>query len=361
MLVELKVYIKKLIVRILIDIGHPAHVHYFKNFYKLMSEKGPEFLITARKKEVSHDLLKSYGIPFIDRGTGSNSMVGKFGYLPKANWILFKEALRFKPDLFMSFSSPYAAQVSSILRKPHIAFDDTEHARLGRMMYRPFTDMVLSPESYNGELSKKQTLFNGYMELLYLHPNHFTPDVSILKLLGVERGEKFVLLRFVSWQATHDAGHSGVSLENKRKAVEEFSKYSRVFISSEAELPEDLEPYRISIPPAKMHDVLNYASLFFGESATMASESAVLGTTAIYLDNDGRGYTDDLEKSYDLVHNFIESNDDQGKAIQKGIELLQNSNLKQETMVKRNQMLEEKIDVTQYLIELIERKFENLL
>lgn len=347
--------------KILIDIGHPAHVHYFKNFYKLMSEKGHEFLITARKKEVSHELLNSYGIPFIDRGTGSNSMAGKFGYLPKANWILFKQALRFKPDLFMSFSSPYAAQVSSLLRKPHIAFDDTEHARLGRMLYRPFTDVVLSPKSYKGEISKNQTLFNGYMELLYLHPNHFTPDESVLKLLGVNEEEKFVLLRFVSWQATHDAGHSGVSLENKRKVIQEFSNHARVFISSEAELPEDLKPYQISIPPDRMHDVLNYATLFFGESATMASESAVLGTPAIYLDNDGRGYTDDLEKSYGLVNNFTESNEDQERAIRKGVELLQNPNLKQETMIKRNMMLEEKIDVTQYLIEFIERKFENML
>lgn len=319
-----------------------------------MSEKGHEFLITARKKEVSHDLLQSYGIPFVDRGTGSNSMSGKLGYLPKANWILLKQALRFKPDLLMSFSSPYAAQVSSLLRKPHIAFDDTEHARLGRMMYRPFTDVVLSPDSYKGDISKKQKLFNGYMELLYLHPNHFTPDESVLELLGVGEGEKFVLLRFVSWQATHDAGHSGVSLENKRKAVEEFSKYARVFISSEAELPEDLEPYKISIPPAKMHDVLNYASLFYGESATMASESAVLGTPAIYLDNDGRGYTDDLEKRYGLVHNFSESTADQQKSIEKGIGLLQNDELAEKASQQRNKLLDEKIDVTDYLINYVE-------
>ena len=31
-----------------------------------------------------------------------------------------------------------------------------------------------------------------------------------------------------------------------------------------------------TIPPEKMHDALANASLFFGESATMASESAVL-------------------------------------------------------------------------------------
>jgi predicted glycosyltransferase len=337
--------------KIFIDIGHPAHVHYFKNLYRIMTKKGHEFLITARKKEVSHELLKSYGIPFFDRGSGSNSMIGKFGYLPKANWLLFKQALKFKPDLFMSFSSPYAAQVSSLFRKPHIAFDDTEHAWLGRLMYRPFTDLVLSPDSYNGTISKKQKLFNGYMELLYLHPNHFTPDETILDLLSVKKGEKYVLLRFVSWKATHDAGHNGMSLDNKRKAVQEFSKYAKVFISSEAELPEDLESYRITIPPAKMHDLLNYSLLFFGESGTMASESAMLGTHAIFLNDSTLGYLDDLEKRYDLINNFTESIEDQERAIRKGVELLQDPNLKQQTLVKRYRMLEEKIDVTNFLVE----------
>jgi uncharacterized protein len=149
-------------------------------------------------------------------------------------------------------------------------------------------------------------------------------------------------------------------MENKRVAVKEFSKHGRVFISSEEKLPEDLQPYQISIPPAKMHDVLNYATLFFGESATMASESAVLGTPAIYLDNEGRGYTDDLEKSYGLVHNFTESPDDQEKAIKKGIDLLQETNLKEISKNKREKLLSEKIDVTEYLINTVTSFMENV-
>lgn len=341
--------------RILIDIGHPAHVHYFKNFYYLMSDRGHKILITARKKEVSHDLLNSNNLPFIDRGTGSNSMIGKLGYLPKANFILLKEAIKFKPDVFLSFSSPYAAQVSFLLNKPHIAFDDTEHAKLGRMMYRPFTNTVLSPESYNGKLSPKQKLFNGYLELMYLHPSYFTPDETVLDIIGVKREEKFVLLRFVSWKATHDAGHTGVSLENKRKAVQQFSKYARVFISSEGELPEDLESFRISIPPNKMHDVLNFASLFYGESGTMASESAMLGTNAIFLNNSTLGYLDDLEKRYGLVHNFTESLDDQQKSINKGIELLSNEECIKEALLQRDRLLNEKIDVTAFLVDYVEK------
>lgn len=318
-----------------------------------MSEKGHEFMVTARKKEVSQVLLNSYKIPFTDRGSGSNSILGKLLYLPKANMLLYKHAKKFRPDLFLSFASPYAAQVSSILKIPHIALDDTEHARLGQIMYRPFTEIILSPNCYRGKIARNQQLFNGYMELSYLHPKYFKPDQSIRKLLGVSEDEKFVLLRFVSWQATHDAGHSGISLKNKRRAVEEFSKYAKVFISSETELPDDLEQYRISIPPVRMHDVLSFATLFFGESATMASESAVLGTPAIYLDNDGRGYTDDLEKSYGLVHNFTESPNDQKESIEIGLLLLKDELLAKKSSLQRTRLLKDKIDVTDFLVNFV--------
>jgi predicted glycosyltransferase len=36
---------------ILIDIGHPAHVHLFKNFAWIMQKKGHKTLFTAREKE----------------------------------------------------------------------------------------------------------------------------------------------------------------------------------------------------------------------------------------------------------------------------------------------------------------------
>jgi predicted glycosyltransferase len=340
--------------RIFIDIGHPAHVHYFKNFYQIMSEKGHDFLITARQKEVSHELLEAYHIPYKTRGKGSNQFLGKILYLPKADLFLLKEALRFKPDIFLSFASPYAAQVSAILRKPHIAFDDTEHAKLGQLFYRPFTKLILSPRAYMGKRSAKQKFFNGYMELCYLHPNYFTPNESVLNLLSIDKNERYTVLRFVSWNANHDTGHSGISLENKRKAVQEFLKFGRVFISSEGKLPKDLEAYQISVPPARMHDVLNYATLFYGESATMASESAMLGTPGIYLDNAGRGYTNDLEKNYGLVYNFNESEEDQISSIQKGVELLQNENLKEKSKLKREQLLKDKIDVTSFMVELVE-------
>lgn len=47
---------------------------------------------------------------------------------------------------------------------------------------------------------------------------------------GSKKDEPFILLLFSSWQATHDAGHSGINLENYRRAVKKFSKFATVYI-----------------------------------------------------------------------------------------------------------------------------------
>ena len=67
--------------KILFDLGHPAHVHYFKNLIKLLEQNGNQVLIIARQKDVTHNLLKHYNIPFISRGKGAKSLSGKLLYL----------------------------------------------------------------------------------------------------------------------------------------------------------------------------------------------------------------------------------------------------------------------------------------
>jgi len=342
--------------KILIDIGHPAHVHYFKNFIKIMKERRHSFLITARDKEISQHLLNAYDIDYVSRGKGGSSFIDKALYLFKGDLILFKQAIRFKPDIFMSFASPYAAQVSKLLGKPHIAFDDTEHAKIEHFMYKPFTNVILNPECFNKNMGSKQIHFNGYMELCYLHPNYFQPNPSILDLLGVRENEKYMIMRFVSWNASHDIGHSGLTLEMKRKAVKELSKYAKVFISSEGEMPEDLQQYQIKIPPERMHDALAFATLFVGEGATMASECACMGTPAIYVNSLDVGYCTEEENLYNLIYGFRNS----AGVLEKAMELLNKPDLRTEWQNRRQKMLSDKMDVTAFTVWFVENYPESV-
>jgi hypothetical protein len=54
--------------RILVDIGHPAHVHFSKRLVREMLKKWHEFLVTAEDKGLSLRLLDAYGLKYVRVG-----------------------------------------------------------------------------------------------------------------------------------------------------------------------------------------------------------------------------------------------------------------------------------------------------
>ena len=150
--------------KILIDIGHPAHVHYFKNFIWEMEKKGHEFLITARNRGIIFDLLKTYNFDYIDRGSGSTNMLGKILYMPKAKLIIYKIAKKFNPDLFLSTRSIYVSHISKLLGKRCIAFGDTEFIpKIEEILSGMFTDVICTPSCFEKDLGRKHIKFNAQL------------------------------------------------------------------------------------------------------------------------------------------------------------------------------------------------------
>lgn len=339
--------------KILIDIGHPAHVHLFKNFAIEMGKKGHDILFTCRDKEFEILLLRFYNLKYVSFGRKYNSTLGKLWGMLKFDIRELVVSLKFKPDLFLSHGSPYAAHASFILRKPHISMEDTFNFEQIRL-YKPFTKFILTSDYDHPLKSDKVVKYPGYHELAYLHPKRFEPDKSILNELGVKENEKYVILRFVSWNASHDIGHKGVSDSNKVAVVNAFSKHAKIFITSEGALPIELERFRFKLSPIRMHHAMAFASLVYGESATMVAEGAMLGVPGIYLDDTGRYYTRELESRFNLVYNYTESEEDQIKSIEKGVEILSEKNIKEAWLEKRDNMLNCKTDTTDFLVSFIE-------
>ncbi len=204
--------------RILIDIGHPAHVHYYRNFIKIMEGKGHEFFIIARNRSVIFSLLDNYGISYISRGKGKKSIFGKTFYaIYSIGFILFY-ALKFKPDLLLSQGGMYTSPVAWLVGVPGLSTEDTENATMSHKISGLFKAYFLSPSCFDKDLGQRHIKFDSYQELFYLHPNYFVPDNSVLKDLGVKKNERYVIVRFVDWNAHHDVGHKGISNENKIKS-----------------------------------------------------------------------------------------------------------------------------------------------
>ena len=340
--------------RILVDIGHPAHIHYFKNCARILSEKGYEFLFVVRERDSTIELIQSTGFNFVSRGKGKKGLLNKLIGIPQIDYKLIKIARKFHPDMFLSFSSPYAAHVATLMRKPHIAFDDTEHAKFEHWMCRPFTDVVLSPSCYNAKLWKNQLLFDSFMELCYLHPNYFQPDKTVLERIGVKEGEKYCVLRLISWDANHDVGQHGLNYQDKLRLVDELSKVCRVFISSEEKLDDTLQKYQLKIHPKDLHSILKYASLYVGEGGTTASESVVLGTPAIYINSLNAGLFDEEQKRGLLFH--ISSLDD---ILKTSCMILTDENFQKSFKQNWEKLLAEKIDPTALLVWFVENYSES--
>lgn len=339
--------------KILFDMGHPADVHLFKHLIWNLERDNHAILICVREREhIVGDLLGKYGFQYVPLESNARGLFRKAITMIKNDYKLFKIAKEFDPDLFVSLSSPYAAHISAITGKHSVTFADTDTATLILALTVPFTDTIITPEGFMRDLGKKQIRIKGYKELAYLHPSRFEPDSAVLDLLGVSKDEKYVVLRFSAFDASHDIGVSGFTIDTKRRLVKALEPYARVFISSEVVLPADLERYALKIPSHKMHDVLYYASLLVGDSGTMTAEAAVLGTPAIVFHPlaSKLNYLVEFEKNYQLIYNIT----DQSSVIQNAVELIQSQNIKREWDRKRRQLLNDKIDVTSFLTWFIE-------
>ena len=336
--------------RILFDIGHPAHVHHFKNVINELIGKKHKVLVLSRDKDVTIKLLDAYQIDYLVIGKNHKNLLKKILNQFIRNLKTLRICVKFKPELVIGRASPNLAFASFVLSIPFISFTDTEHAKINYVTCFPFAKQIITPSCFRKDIGKKHLKIDSYFELTYLHPNYFSQKSSIFDFLEVKKDEKYIIMRFVSWAASHDRGHSGLSLEMKKKAVKELSKYARVFISSEGGLPADLKKYKIKIPPERMHDALAFATLFVGEGATMASECAMLGTPAIYINSLEVGYCTEEEKKYNLVYNFRKSEG----VLEKAIDLLNTPNLKQVWQERRQRMLSDKIDVTAFMVWFVE-------
>ncbi len=291
--------------RVIFDIGHPAHVHLFKHLARLLLKNGDEVLFTARDKEFELTLLKAEGFPYVNFGKHYRSLPGKLWGLLRYDLAMFRTGLRFKPDLFISHGTPYAAHAAFLLGAKNLAIEDTGNMEQV-MLYRPFTDAILTPTEIRKDLGPKQIRYNSHHEIAYLHPDFFRPNPSIRTLLGVQEDEPYAVIRFISWNASHDVGHKGMTPDDKVQLVKKLAERMRVFITSERGVTDELKPYCLTLPPDKFHDVINYASIVVSEGTTTAIEAGVLGTPCIYISTVVSATCIELEQ-YGLVFNTLES------------------------------------------------------
>jgi uncharacterized protein len=341
--------------KVLFAIGHPADIHFFRHSIEELNSRGHQIDVIVREKEITDALLEKFCINHRIVTSHKKGIAGKVVDF-SARWIKNYRVLKsLKPDIAIGVGDFCLAQIGKLLKYPTIVFTDIEHVKFDPILTFPFADCVLTPASYTRDIGRKQIRLQGYKELAYLYRARFKPDAAVLNQLGLVEGQKYIIVRFVSHSAVHDIGIRKTDWQTKAAIINEFNKHAKVHISSEDPLPTELIQYKIPISPEKIHHAMYYADLLYGESSTMAAESACLGTPAIFVDDNGRGYTDELDKKYGLVFNYPVTPQGLRMSVRKGIEIIQQQGMRGAWRIKRDRMLEDKIDVTAFLVWLIEK------
>jgi len=338
--------------KVMIGIAHPKQVHFWKNIIHNLTNDGYEVKIVAWKKDITLYLLNVYGLTYEIIGKNYKGLMRKMYGLLESDFKAFKVARRFKPDILLA-GSPALAHVSLLLRKPYIYFIDTEHAGMAYRLTYLFADVICTPSCFKKKInSKNWIMFDGYQELAYLHPNYFKPDPSVLDDLGLSKHDKFIIIRLISWGAVHDVGQQGIGAKMRAQYISKLEQYGRVFISSEGKLGNEFEEYALRIVPEKFHSLLYYAQLYIGEGGSTATEAAILGTPSVFVSSltGTMGNFEELEERYGLVYAF----QDPHVALEKALELLEDTNLKVKWQKRKEKLINEKIDVTKFITEFIE-------
>ena len=341
---------------ILFEINHPGQVHLLRNIYTCLKERGHSIVVFAKDDTIITYLLNCYSIPFRNLGKKGNGTIGKFIKQFKFDFIIWKHVVRTKTQIGLgsSISNDHVSFISH-MKSIHPSDDDFDVVPFITKYSYPFSDLILTPDCLKHSKFQNKTIrYSGYHELAYLHPKRFNPELEVIKKIGLNESDRFFVIRFNAFKAHHDLNVKGLSYDQKKCLIGFLSKRGKVFITTEGEIEPEFKEFKLNIPLDKVHSLLYYATMFLGDSQTMTSEAAVLGTPAIRCNSlvGSISYLEEEEKKYGLTYGFMP--EDFRELLNKVNDLLNMDNLKEEWETRRQKMLSDKIDVTAFIVWFVE-------
>ncbi len=339
-------------------VSHPAHFHMFRYTIANLQRDGHQVVLVIRPKDVLEKLCQNAGMPYVKVGNRPKrfGMIGLGVSLIGKTIATWKIVRREHPDMLVG-SDGVLAVVGRLMQKPAFECyeDDAEAIALYAKMFFPLYSDLIGPDCCSAwKWENKKTSYKSYHELGYLHPNQFAPDKSKVEQYGIDTNKPYFLIRFAQLTAHHDVKIHGINVGIAERIVELLKPHGTVYVSSERPLEPQFERYRIKIDPLDMHHVMAFASLYIGDSQTMAAEAGVLGVPFVrFNDFVGRlSYLNQLENDYGL--GFGHKTDDVVGFFQSIQKWLDMSNRKAICAERRQKMLSEKIDYAQFLTWFIE-------
>ncbi len=314
--------------RVLIDLCHPADVHFFRAVAQRLDAEGHEVVYTARDKDVVLPLCNEFGMLHHVVGGHHNSLAGKGWELLYRSGELAKLAKKKGIDVLTGFGNPYIVIASRLCQKPSLFITDTEGSGFTNWIGLCAT-ATLTQKWFGPLHGKRHTQACWFKELAYID---MIPK-SKLK-------QEYVLIRKVAWTASHDHSHHG--LGSIQPIVDDLEKV-KICLIKEGNRKDSVQKTKRNA--RLFHELLAGATVVISEGATTAAESALLGIPTIYVNTQIPGY---LQKLVEVRALHLASDSKSAASIATGF-------LRPEvTMSKHLKSLrKECIDITSYTTKLI--------
>lgn len=275
--------------RVLVDIGHAAHVHLFRNLIKELESRGHKVTVVSRGKPYVLSLLSYYQITNKCLSSPREGLVALFWEWLKRTYSIMSMHRYYGFDLAIgtSVSIPYLTLFFGV-KSINVQEDDDRVVPLHAILAYPFSSLIMNPRCLQYRFfKKKRYIHDSLHEMAYLAPDRFLRDPEIVKKYNLSP-YNYILIRKVALIAHHDIGAQGlgdVHMSMVRKIYPCFP-----IINSD-------ELKRSEVEVQDMHQMLAHARLVVTDSQTMTAEAACLGVPVIRVSSFvGRlGYLSELE------------------------------------------------------------------
>jgi len=346
-------------IRVLFDIQHPAQVHLFRPAIAALESHGNETLVTSREKEMTTDLLDAYDIDHVVLSTRRGGLGRAALELGVRELRTLSAARSFEPNVVVSRTSPAAVHAARVCGCPSVVVTDTDLGKAlpGRAVQRvtlPFASVVCRPPELDVPVAASKQVELGFQELAYLHPDRFDPDSEALAAHGVDASEPYSVVRLAGWDAYHDVGEGGLSASTVEELVETLTEHGTVYLSSETPIPDTFGAEPLPVPAHRVHDLLYYASLYVGDSGTMSTEAAMLGTPAVRTNSMVGADDERVFRALESEYGLLFSHADERAAIARVEALLTDGTPAAEWQRRRARLVSDATDVTAKLLGVIE-------
>jgi len=336
---------------------HPAKFQFHKEQIKALRYKGHSVDIIINSKDVLEDLLIEENWEFTNLFPEGRKIKGVHVYIA-ALISIFKTIFRLckytkgkKYDLFVG---DLLTILGRMKRVPSLYPTDDVIRQVPEQSIFLFTcNHIIAPSITElGYFNKKKINYDGYKALSYLHPNVFTPSIELIDKKYWNK--RMFIIRCTGFKATHDIGRNGIDNIVLQKIVDLLKDRGEIIISSERVLPDHLKQYQFQ---GRKNDIFHYMAftdIFIGDSVSMSTEAALLGTPVVEYDD----YWFEMEQllelqyKYQLVNLFQPPNI--SPMLGKINEIINSPNYKETIKKRRDALIEEKIDVSCFLTWLME-------